>query len=160
MKNTLLRCIIYWNMNATRYAKVLEFSILPYIEECYRRGHKLQQANDPKHTSKYIKKVLRTQCNIVENSTRISWPQSHWKLVRFTTALFTYIRCKSPTSSMQHACHVCHMHIHFQGTRVHMWVSWLYTCVNCIHLVHIRWSTPLCIITKIMVAFADRPSYM
>ena len=46
------------NMNAPRYAKILESSLLPFIKECYPRGHKLQQDNDPKHTSKYVEKFF------------------------------------------------------------------------------------------------------
>jgi len=33
---------------------VLESSLLPFLKKCYPRGHRLQQDNDPKHTSKYI----------------------------------------------------------------------------------------------------------
>lgn len=41
-------------MNATRYAVVLENGLVPFIEDNYARGHRLQQDNDPKHTSKFI----------------------------------------------------------------------------------------------------------
>ena len=41
-------------MNATRYAVILENGLLPFIEQKYARGHRLQQDNDPKHTSKFI----------------------------------------------------------------------------------------------------------
>ena len=41
-------------MNAARYAVILENGLLPFIEQKYARGHRLQQDNDPKHTSKFI----------------------------------------------------------------------------------------------------------
>ena len=42
-------------MNAIRYSQILSTSLLPFIRECYPEGHRLQQDNDPKHTSNYIK---------------------------------------------------------------------------------------------------------
>lgn len=41
-------------MNATRYAVILENGLIPFIEKNFPRGHRLQQDNDPKHTSKFI----------------------------------------------------------------------------------------------------------
>lgn len=51
-------------MNAVRYGQILEASLLPFINECYPDGHKLQQDNDPKHTSKYIENFFK-QNNVV-----------------------------------------------------------------------------------------------
>ena len=45
-------------MNATRYAVILENGLLPFIEQKYARGYRLQQDNDPKHTSKFIESFL------------------------------------------------------------------------------------------------------
>ena len=42
------------NMDATRYGEILKASLLPFIQQCHLRGHRLYQDNDPKHTSKYI----------------------------------------------------------------------------------------------------------
>ena len=41
-------------MDAPKYTKILEASLLPFINECYPRGHRLQQDNDPKHTSRHV----------------------------------------------------------------------------------------------------------
>ena len=47
------------NMNAVKYGKILEAGLLPFIRTCYPEGHRLQQNNDPKHTSKYIKRLMK-----------------------------------------------------------------------------------------------------
>ena len=43
-------------INATRYAVILEKGLLPFIRKNFRRSRtrRLQQDNDPKHTSKFI----------------------------------------------------------------------------------------------------------
>lgn len=46
------------NMNAIRYSKILDASLLQFIKECYPHGHRLQQDNDPKHKSKFIEKYF------------------------------------------------------------------------------------------------------
>ena len=56
-KGSTKTVIVIGNMNAPRYAKILESSLLLFIEEYYPRGHKLQPYNDSKHTSKYIEKL-------------------------------------------------------------------------------------------------------
>ena len=38
---------------ATRFTKILEQSLLPFIEKSYPEGHQFYQDNDPKHTSKF-----------------------------------------------------------------------------------------------------------
>ena len=45
-------------MNAVRYSKILDASLLQFIKECYPNGHRLQQDNDPKHKSKFIEKYF------------------------------------------------------------------------------------------------------
>ena len=45
-------------MNAVRYSKILDASLLQFIRECYPNGHRLQQDNDPKHTSKFIERYF------------------------------------------------------------------------------------------------------
>ena len=45
-------------MNAVRYQQILERSLLPFIHSCYPEHHRLQQDNDPKHTSLHIEKFF------------------------------------------------------------------------------------------------------
>ena len=46
-------------MNAVRYGKILESSLVPFINTYYPDGHRLQQDNDPKHSSKYIGRLFK-----------------------------------------------------------------------------------------------------
>ena len=48
------RVIFTGIMNAPRYAKILEESLVPFLRKYFPEGHRLQQDNDPKHCSKYI----------------------------------------------------------------------------------------------------------
>jgi len=41
-------------MNASRYAVILENGLLPFIRKNFPTDHRLQQDNDPKHTSRFI----------------------------------------------------------------------------------------------------------
>jgi len=41
-------------MNAPLYKQILEAGLLPFIDECYPDGHRLQQDYDPKHCSQLI----------------------------------------------------------------------------------------------------------
>ena len=45
-------------MNAQRYAKILEASLVPFLRKNFPEGHKIQQDNDLKHRSKYIEKFF------------------------------------------------------------------------------------------------------
>ncbi len=38
---------------ATRYTDILDVGLVPFLEECFPEGHRFQQDNDPKHTSRY-----------------------------------------------------------------------------------------------------------
>ena len=40
-------------MNATRYTDILDASLVPFIQGHYPDGHRFQQDNDPKHTSRW-----------------------------------------------------------------------------------------------------------
>ena len=40
-------------MTATRYIDILEAGLLPFLATHYPEGHRFQQDNDPKHTSRY-----------------------------------------------------------------------------------------------------------
>lgn len=51
-------------MNAVRYTQILQTSLLPFIEECFPDGHRMQQDNDPKHTSRYAQRFFEEN-NIV-----------------------------------------------------------------------------------------------
>ena len=61
------------NMNTIRYGKIIEASLVPFVRTCYPDGHRLQQDNDPKHSSKYILVDFQGSWHIlVENSTRVT----------------------------------------------------------------------------------------
>ena len=46
-------------MNAQRYAKILESSLVQFLSKYFPEGHRLQQDNDPKHRSKYIENFFQ-----------------------------------------------------------------------------------------------------
>ena len=79
--------------------------------------------------------IANAQCLFVHSThscTRLvlrchSYHSSVWYTPHLQHIIPMYIRYKSPTTSQQHA-------------------YWLYSCVNCTHLVRVRWSTPVCII--------------
>ena len=45
-------------LTATRYVDILEAALVPFLEEVYPDGHRSQQDNDPKHTSRYAKDYI------------------------------------------------------------------------------------------------------
>ena len=53
--------IIMFNgiMNAIRFGKIVEAGLVPFVTTCFPDGHRLQQDNDPKHSSKYIKRLFK-----------------------------------------------------------------------------------------------------
>ena len=53
------------SMTSTRYVEILKAGLIPFIEDTYPEGHRFQQDNDPKHTSRY------TQSNMEE--LHINW---------------------------------------------------------------------------------------
>ena len=51
-------CIFEGKMNTPMYTKLLENALIPIIREYYPAGHRFQQDNDPKHTSRYASKFF------------------------------------------------------------------------------------------------------
>lgn len=50
-------------MDAKGYEQVLQQSLLPFLQEYYPDGHRLMQNNDPKHTSKHIRRFFASEIN-------------------------------------------------------------------------------------------------
>jgi len=78
-------------LNATRYAVTLEKGLLPFIKKHFprKRSHRLQQDNDPKHTSKFIQSFFRRR--------KINWwkaPPESPDLNLVWGSLKTYLRNK------------------------------------------------------------------
>ena len=46
-------------MNATRYVDILEAGLIPFLNTRYSDGHRFQQDNDPKHTSRYAQRYYQ-----------------------------------------------------------------------------------------------------
>lgn len=46
-------------MNAVKYGQILETGLVPFIRTCFPDGARLQQDNDPKHSSKYIGRLFK-----------------------------------------------------------------------------------------------------
>ena len=51
-------CIFDGIMNATLYTQILEKTLLPFIRKVYPDGHRFQQDNDPKHTSRHAEEYM------------------------------------------------------------------------------------------------------
>ena len=51
-------------MDAPKYVKILEIGLVPFITKCFPEGHRLQQDNDPKHTSNYVKRFFEAKTSI------------------------------------------------------------------------------------------------
>ena len=45
-------------MTSTKYVRILEAGLIPFINEVFPDSHRFQQDNDPKHCSKYTRKKL------------------------------------------------------------------------------------------------------
>ena len=46
-------------MNAIKYGQILETGLVPFLRTCFPDGVRLQQDNDPKHSSKYINRLFK-----------------------------------------------------------------------------------------------------
>lgn len=46
-------------MNAIKYGKIIEAGLVPFVRASFPDGHRLQQDNDPKHSSKYIRRLFK-----------------------------------------------------------------------------------------------------
>ena len=46
-------------MNAIKYGQILETGLVPFLRTCFPDGARLQQDNDPKHSSKYINRLFK-----------------------------------------------------------------------------------------------------
>ena len=46
-------------MNATRYTDILDASLIPFLENHYPAGHRFQQDNDPKYTSRWAQSYFQ-----------------------------------------------------------------------------------------------------
>lgn len=61
MKGATSVVIFTETLTATRYAKILDAALLPFLRKHFphRRRHRFQQDNDPKHTSNFIKQYFK-----------------------------------------------------------------------------------------------------
>ena len=46
-------------LNATRLAKIFDAGLVPFVQQVFLTSHRFQQDNDPKHSSKYIRRYLQ-----------------------------------------------------------------------------------------------------
>ena len=86
-------------MTATRYGDILKASLVPFVQECYPKGHRLYQDNDPKHTSKYIQEFF--------DMNRISWWKSPAEspdlnpIEKVWSSMKTYLRDKHKPRNLE-----------------------------------------------------------
>jgi len=61
MKGATSVVVFTETLTATRYAKILDAALLPFSRKHFphQRRHRVQQDNDPKHTSNFIKQYLK-----------------------------------------------------------------------------------------------------
>lgn len=59
MRGTTRLVMFTGNMNAVRFGKIIEAALVPFVRTCYPDGHRLQQDNDPKHSSKHVKRLFK-----------------------------------------------------------------------------------------------------
>jgi len=46
-------------MNAIKFGKIIEEGLVPFVKSCFCGGHRLQQDNDPKHSSRYVNRLFK-----------------------------------------------------------------------------------------------------
>ena len=49
------------NLTAVQFTKILEASLIPFVQSKFPRQHKFQMDNDPKHTSNFVHSFLKSK---------------------------------------------------------------------------------------------------
>ena len=105
MKGATSIMIFTETLTATRYAKILDKALFPFLRTHFphRRRHRLQQDNDPKHTSNFIKQYFKDhRVKLVENFSREPRPQSNGEGLGITKDLF--LKCPFSEARKQERC--------------------------------------------------------